>query len=95
MGSAPVFSFDEFRSRVPADQADWKIVPVSARPFPDALRDADMTPDEDPSVVPPPVAGIGAGAGALLAALVWRRRARAVRKAAAPTRHVPETADAE
>jgi hypothetical protein len=39
-GSAPVFSFDEYRSRVPKDQARWKIVPVAPRPFPAALREA-------------------------------------------------------
>ncbi|WP_136222389.1 hypothetical protein [Massilia sp. Mn16-1_5] len=94
MGSAPVFSFDEFRSRVPADQADWKIVPVGARPFPAALRDADLTPDEDPSVVPLPVAGIGVGIGAILAGVVWRRRARPAGKAR-PVQRAPETADAE
>ena len=94
MGSAPVFSFDEFRSRVPADQADWKIVPVGPRPFPAALREADLTPDDDPSPVPLPVAGIGAGLGAILAAFVWRRRARPARKAASD-RRIPETADAE
>ena len=93
MGSAPVFSFDEFRSRVPADQADWKIVPVGARPFPAALREADLTPDEDPSLVPLPVAGIGVGFGAILAGFVWRRRARPAPKA--PVQRVPETADTQ
>jgi len=91
MGSAPVFSFDEFRARVPADQADWKIVPVGERPFPAALRDADLTPDEDPSVVPLPVAGVGIGAGALAAAAIaWRRRARRRHRPAAAARKLPE-----
>jgi hypothetical protein len=74
MGSAPVFSFEEFRARVPADQADWKIVPVAARPFPAALRDAFSVAEAEPSLVPLPVGGIGAGA--ILGALVlWRRKA--------------------
>jgi len=72
-GSAPVFSFDEFQSRVPADQADWKIVPVAARPFPDTLRDASSPAEDDPSPVPGPIAGIGVFT--VLGALVfWRRR---------------------
>ena len=91
MGSAPVFSFDEFRARVPADQADWKIVPVGKRPFPAALRDADLTPDDDPSVVPLPVAAVGIGAGALAAvAIAWRRRARQRHNPATPAKQVPE-----
>ena len=74
MGSAPVFSFDEFRARVPDDQADWKIVPVDARPFPAAFQGAGFRAEPDPSVVPLPIAGIGGGL--LLAALAWRRRRR-------------------
>jgi hypothetical protein len=74
-GSAPVFSFDEFRARVPADQAHWKIVPVAARPFPEALRDPFTVAEADPSPVPLPVAAIGACA-VLGAAAIWRRRAR-------------------
>jgi len=38
-GSNPVFSFDEYMRRTPADHAKWKIVPVDARPFPQELRD--------------------------------------------------------
>ncbi len=38
-GTYPVASFDEYKARVPKDRKDWKIVPVDARPFPDALRD--------------------------------------------------------
>lgn len=75
-GSAPVFSFDEFQGRVPADQADWKIVPVEARPFPDALRDPSSLREEDPSAVPGPIAGIGAF-GILAALFFWRRKRQA------------------
>jgi len=74
-GSAPVFSFDEFRARVPADQAEWKIVPVAARPFPAALRDPASVAEAEPSPVPLPIAAIGACA-VLGAFAVWRRRAR-------------------
>jgi CRISPR-associated Cas5-like protein len=74
-GSAPVFSFDEFRARVPADQAEWKIVPVAARPFPAALRDPFSVAEADPFPVPLPIAAIGACA-ALAAFAIWRHRAR-------------------
>jgi hypothetical protein len=75
-GSAPVFSFDEFRARVPEEQGEWKIVQVAARPFPAALRDPSSVAEADPSPIPMPVAGIGACV--LLGAFVlWRRRARA------------------
>ena len=82
MGSAPVFSFDEFRARVPQNQADWKIVPVDARPFPAALQDDGFQAEPDPSVVPLPIAGIGGGV--ILAALAWRRRKRGATPAARP-----------
>lgn len=95
MGSAPVFSFDEFRARVPADQADWKIVPVDARPFPAALRDAGVAVDDDPSVLPLPVAGIGAGAAGLFAAVAWRRRTPCKGSPAASAKPVRETVDVE
>jgi hypothetical protein len=70
-GSAPVFSFDEFRSRVPENRADWKIVPVGERPFPAALRD-DPGMEDEPFPVPLPIAGIGGSV--MLAAVAWRRR---------------------
>ncbi len=73
-GSAPVFSFDEFRARVPEDQKDWKIVPVEPRPFPQRLRDPASVAEEEPSPVPLPIAGIGIGACAVLGALIARRR---------------------
>ena len=39
MGQAPVASIDEYIARTPADITDWKIIPVGARHFPDALKD--------------------------------------------------------
>jgi len=88
-GSAPVFSFDEFQSRVPADQADWKIVPVEARPFPDTLRDASSPAENDPSPVPGPIAGIGVFT-VLGALILWRRRkqSKAASKQAAPEKEL-------
>ncbi|QBE64061.1 hypothetical protein [Pseudoduganella lutea] len=84
-GSAPVFSFDEFQSRVPENQADWKIVPVAPRPFPDALRDPSTVAEPEPSPIPLPIAAIGAF-GVLGTLLLWRRRAtlKAARKKAVP-----------
>lgn len=39
MGQAPVASLDEYMARTPADMSQWKIIPVGARHFPDALKD--------------------------------------------------------
>ena len=65
-GSFPVASYDEYMARVPADKAQWKIVPVAPRPFPAELRDGAAP--AAPSARPPlPVL---LGSGALLATLV-------------------------
>lgn len=82
MGSNPVFSFDEFIRRTPPDRADWKIVPVAARPFPAELRDPAVMPAEAPGLVPWPVAVIVVGVIAL-AGWGHRRRRHAARTAAA------------
>jgi len=88
-GSAPVFSFDEFQVRVPADQADWKIVPVEARPFPDTLREASSPAEDDPSPVPGPIAGIGVFT-VLGGLALWRRRkqSKAAKAKAAPAKEL-------
>jgi len=38
-GQAPVASLDEYMSRVPEHRAEWKIVPVPPRHFPEELKD--------------------------------------------------------
>ncbi|SHH61521.1 hypothetical protein [Massilia sp. CF038] len=76
MGSAPVFSFDEFMARTPPDRADWKIVPTAPRPFPERLRE-NVIAVSDPGVVPLPVAGIGMGALLGVGAFIRRRRSKA------------------
>jgi hypothetical protein len=43
-GSAPVVAAGEYLGVVPSDPADMQVVPVPARPFPAALRDADLLP---------------------------------------------------
>jgi len=43
-GDAPVLDIREYRARLPRDRSKMQIVPVPARPFPDALRDADLQP---------------------------------------------------
>lgn len=75
MGSSPVFSSDEYRSRVPADRAKWKVVPVSARPFPAALRDGAAAVAGEPSDIPLPIAGIGVFS--ILGAIAFLRRKKA------------------
>lgn len=57
-GQAPVFSFDEYRARVPADQADWEIVSVPARPFP-----TEFVRQEAPQPSPLPVSVAGSVLG--------------------------------
>lgn len=72
-GSSPAFSFGEYMARVPADQAKWQIVPVAPRPFPATLRDNGTAKPAATSVVPLPVAAIGA-AGLFGGGALWRRR---------------------
>ncbi|MDB5960311.1 MAG: hypothetical protein JWP59_1605 [Massilia sp.] len=72
-GAAPAYSFDDYMSRVPADQAQWQIVPVPPRPFPAALRDASTNAPASPSLVPLPVAAVGM-AGLFGGGALWRRR---------------------
>lgn len=81
-GSAPVFSYDEFMARTPADHADWKIVPVEPRPFPASLRDGLASAPLQRSLMPWPVALAGGillalllGAG-LVARRLWKKRRR-------------------
>lgn len=74
-GSSPVFSFDEYMQRTPSNRADWKIVPVEPRPFPQALRDSSAPALSTPSPVPLPVMGIGA-MGVIGASAFWRRRSK-------------------
>jgi hypothetical protein len=74
MGSNPVFSFDEFMARTPADQKDWKIVPVGPRPFPEEMRDKNLVAAAAPSSVPAPVAGISTLGIVALAAFIRRRK---------------------
>jgi hypothetical protein len=75
MGSNPIFSFDEFMARTPPNRADWKIVPVGPRPFPEALRDKSVVLDT-PGVVPLPIAGITLGGFLGVGALARRRRSK-------------------
>jgi len=60
-GQAPVYSFDEYLKRAPADHSQWKIIPTEPRPFPDALRDGLALTQEKPNLIPWPVAVTGAG----------------------------------
>jgi hypothetical protein len=45
MGQAPVASLDEYMARTPADMSQWKIIPVGARQFPEALKDKNAPAD--------------------------------------------------
>jgi hypothetical protein len=70
-GDAPVVSLGEYRARLPKDRSQVQIVPVPARPFPEALRDDDLLqPRPHPSDLATRVWGAIAVAG--IAALVYR-----------------------
>lgn len=83
MGSAPVFSFDEFRARVPEDRAQWKTIPVEARSFPPSLFGPIV--DDAPAPVPLPIVGIGTCG--VLGIFALRRRKK--KPKAAPGQTVP------
>jgi hypothetical protein len=48
-GRAPVSSYDEYASRVPADRSQWIVRPAPPRPFPDALRDPSAPKEAPPA----------------------------------------------
>ena len=76
-GSFPVASYDEYMSRVPDDKAQWKIVPVDARPFPPELIEADTLKE---ARMPPELPALIAGAGLAGLLLVGGLRVRSRRK---------------
>jgi hypothetical protein len=76
-GSFPVTTFDEYMKRVPEDKAQWKIVPVDARPFPPALIEADTLKE---ARVPPEQPAMIAGAGLAGLLLFGGLRVRSKRK---------------
>ena len=83
-GLAPVYSFDEYLKRAPADRSQWKIIPVEPRPFPDELRDGLALKQDKPALIPWPVAI--ASVGLLLLILLgigkiagWAKRKPAIK----------------
>ena len=74
-GTFPVASIDEYMQRVPADKAQWKIVPVDPRPFPSAFVSADTEPEKRHNGALPFSAALLL-AGVLGVRAWWRRRAR-------------------
>ncbi len=76
-GTFPIASVDEYQNRVPADKAQWKIVPVTARPFPAEF----VTAETEPAKLNNGALAIGAGVlcvAALGVVAVRRRRARRI-----------------
>jgi hypothetical protein len=51
-GQAPVYSFDQYLAQAPADRKDWKILPTTPRPFPEALKDGTALEQHDTSPIP-------------------------------------------
>jgi hypothetical protein len=54
-GLAPVYSFDQFMQQAPADRSQWKVVPTTPNPLPDALKDGLALQSQAPSLFPWPV----------------------------------------
>lgn len=80
-GMAPVYSFDEYMKRVPADHSQWQIVPTQPRLFPVALRDGEAVKQTHASPLPLPVASVGfVGGMAILGAAARLRRRRYTRQ---------------
>ncbi|CAN5144359.1 hypothetical protein BH11PSE11_BH11PSE11_06030 [soil metagenome] len=73
-GSNPIYSFDEFMQRTPADRSKWKVVPVGARPFPPELRDGMALQEEKQSLVPLPIIEILGVVGLLVIVAMHLRR---------------------
>lgn len=75
LGGAPVASLDEYMERTPKDRADWKIIPVPPRPFPDAFRDP-AAPGEpiSPSSWALLAYGVALSGLALFGLRRWRRK---------------------
>ena len=74
-GTFPVASVDEYMQRAPQDRAQWKIVPVEPRPFPQEFRDEYTEPAEPASHEFALMAGLALVGGALTVRAVRRRRA--------------------
>ena len=57
-GLAPVYSFDQYMHQAPADRSQWKIIPTTPNPLPDALKDGAALKLASPSLLPLPVAAV-------------------------------------
>ncbi len=91
-GDAPVVTLAEYRSRLPSDPRDFKVIPVPARPFPAELRDSDLLPPRlHRSDVVAAVWGALLLVGIpLLVRAAWRRWRRRGRRSTRGQRHEPE-----
>ena len=54
-GLAPVYSFDQYMQQAPADHNQWKIVPTTPNPLPEALKDGPALTLKTPCLMPLPV----------------------------------------
>ena len=54
-GLAPIYSFDQYMRQAPADRSQWKIVPTTPNPLPEALKDGAALKLDAPSLIPLPV----------------------------------------
>ncbi len=73
-GQAPVLTLAEYQDRVPKDKAQWKIIPVPPRPFPNEMKDTAAPHDRRlPSYY---ALYAYAAVMAMIVAAAWRFRAR-------------------
>ncbi len=95
-GGAPAATVREYQARLPRDPTMANVVPVPARPFPDALRDPDLLPPPHP---PSDAASVAWGI-LLIVGIPWalvqlwrrwreRRAARAIRRRFSASRIAP------
>lgn len=75
-GQAPVFSFDEYMDRAPADRADWKVVPTTPRPFPESLKEGLALKKSTRTLIPLPVITALAVLFSIMGVIVfwWKQR---------------------
>ena len=71
-GSAPVYSFDEYMNKAPADHTNWKTIPTTPRLFPQNIREGLALQQSNVAVIPLPVAEIILGLMTLAAWLVCK-----------------------
>ncbi len=80
-GLAPVYSFNQYMRQAPADRSQWKTIPTTPNPLPDALKDEAALRPETPPLLPWPVIAV---LGVMLSVVAWITRKLIWRKVRNP-----------